>query len=608
MLVFGFTFYGCEKDLIHPIATDHSDQIATLGERSPIPFTVENMQLAYRMLKANPTATSFPGENKETLSKSTTGYQITVTHNYYRFLPTSLEQLELLVSDDVLLVSDVPFEYDSDLGSENYMDPDLANAGAEFTYYYSVAPVDYVLPDGIAYETIGQLHFTPEDKISDTPTATEAQALDFFHDLNLEARQLSGDLDQTEEAELTYFETVTDAADPAKPSMRYEEVIAQGLSLQDVIIDFSDIETNKKRRRWTPSGRVTVDDDDLSRFNVSTIVGVRNAEIRVRKWGFVPLRTTETLFDGTFATRSTRTKNVRYAVHFHPNDNRFTVKAGTIFWDARHIGTKKYSRSEWMQHFSAGRGHFYSLIQNAAADFMFDWTQSSSFQVKSPRHGIDIVAEYNSSNSARFLPYVTGFPNPTPLFIAEIRIGRLRKNVAGPDLYRGSINIYGNTIHELTHASHFQLHRSLFVGVGGIVDAKQRDLMIESWALGVETIITNHRYQDRFNRNVRYRRSQQFQYVDQQNDADPLVIDEYTPLFIDLNDSFNQNILGGNPRPPVDRVSGYTIPQMQQSLNGSTTLVQLENSLRDIHNNPTENNVAELFEYVAEVLESIRNE
>lgn len=557
------------------------------------------MQLAYDRPKENPSATPYPGNKTEGAEKSVFDYPITITHYYYRFLPTTMEEYETITSDSVLLVSDVPFEYDGDMGSENYMDPSLVGNGTDFTYYYSIAPVDYTLPSGVAYEIIGQLHFTPEDEISDTPTETEAQAIDFYHDLNLEARHLSSDLDQVEVTEFKYFETLADANDPTLPSMTYDAVMAKGVPFKDVIIDFSEIETFEKRRRWTPSDRVTVTDSGSS-FQGRVPVGVRNAEIRVRKYGWLPIRTTETDIDGSFATKHTRTKNVRYAVYFHPNDNRFTVKAGTIFYDARHIGTRKYSRDEWNQHFSGGRAHFWSLVQNASADYMFDWV-SGAFNLTSPRHGIDIIAEYNGDFSSMFRPYVTGFPNPLPLFIGEIRISRF-----GSGVYRGDVGGYATTTHELTHAGHFQMHRSLFLGIGGIVNGKERDLLIESWAEGVETILTNFRYSSRFNRGLNHNSFRQRQVVGNQDDDG--VINEYTPLFIDLNDNINQSGFPLIPTPPIDRVSGYTISQMQQCLNGSTTLVQLEICLRDVHQNPTEGNLAELFAYPAAVLQSLRDE
>jgi hypothetical protein len=142
----------------------------------------------------------------------------------------------------------------------------------------------------------------------------------------------------------------------------------------------------------------------------------------------------------------------------------------------------------------------------------------------------------------------------------------------------------------------------------GLLDQKQRDLIVESWAEGVETIITNDRYDFIApGSNLDWNDFRQRLAVGPQNVSG--TISNYTPLFIDLNDQVNQNAVFSSltPRPPVDRVSNYTIRQMQTSLETSRTLVQLENRLRDNHNNLTESNLAELFLYPQAVLETLQD-
>ena len=78
---------------------------------------------------------------------------------------------------------------------------------------------------------------------------------------------------------------------------------------------------------------------------------------------------------------------------------------------------------------------------------------------------------------------------------------------------------------------------------------------------------------------------------------------EYTPLVIDLNDNINQNLLPGTGGQfPIDRVSGYTIQQMQAALNNSRTLGEWRDKLVNNNVNATEGNINDVFDYAITVM------
>ncbi|MBC6995615.1 hypothetical protein QWY85_13355 [Neolewinella lacunae] len=567
--------------------------------------------MAYESLMANETASRYPdlGSGQE---KSFGSYVISTTHYYYRFLPQDSSQYEQLLADEILAVSDTPFELEGQDNGVNYVDPSIASTGSPFTYYYSVVPVGYALPNGIQAEHLADLHFTPEDEIGAEPTPAELEALDFYYNLNLEALKISGQLPEEERRELRYM---TSSNPNPLQSMSYEEVIRDKIPFDQVLIVFSDIDVAKSRRLWPPSGSITVEEDVLSSIQGSMrMVGVRNAHVKVRKWGWLVIQHAETTKTGAFVTSATRTQRVKYAVYFQPRDKRFTVKAGTIFTDARHRGTNSYERGQWLQSFPLAsdehRSHFYALVHNAAADYTFDWVEHPDFMLTRPWWGIRISAKFNSTSS-NYLGFLNSSIVPlggsVPVFLSEIRVSRYNGDEKNR-IYKGSDGIYATTTHELAHAGHFAMDRLMFLGFSGLFDVKQRDLMIESWAEGVETIVTNHRYDAIApGSNIDYNSFRQELGVGSQ--GSPNAISKYTPLFIDLNDRINQNTIFANfiPRPPVDRVSDYTISQMQTSLKTSRTLVQLENRLRVNHDNPTEENLAELFIYPLEVLATLQD-
>src|SRR5690606_27535833 len=141
--------------------------------------------------------------------------------------------------------------------------------------------------------------------------------------------------------------------------------------------------------------------------------------------------------------------------------------------------------------------------------------------------------------------------------------------------------IYGVVIHEMTHASHYRMDKGFFLNVNFLTSDSRCKMqtLSESWAEGVETIVTNDRYKQLSSNYVAsaimrdndvgnfYNSIRQ---EDFKND-----IDEYTPIVTDLIDDYNQKeklkFSNGdvNPNRPNDRVKGYNLNQIQSSLNTS---------------------------------------
>lgn len=127
--------------------------------------------------------------------------------------------------------------------------------------------------------------------------------------------------------------------------------------------------------------------------------------------------------------------------------------------------------------------------------------------------------------------------------------------------------------------------------------------MAESWAEGVETIITNDRYLE-LNRNYvatnaedprgvgelrLYNSWRQDQIVEHGSN------EEYTPIVIDLVDDFDQRAeIRANL--PIDRVRGYLLRQIQTSLENARGPHGWKENLIHDHVNATEGFVEELFD------------
>jgi hypothetical protein len=558
-------------------------QLVQLGKKNKIAFTVENMRKAYSNILANSTASQHPADVANYKSTSNYGnYQINTTHYYVKFSPQDSLQYETIVADTTLAVSDIPFEYDVETSGDIYQDPDYQ--GTDLTYYYAVVPVGYRLPTSINKEIVADLHFTDEDAIPVDAPEYQLQLVDFYHDLNTEALKITDNLGNELE-ELQYFYT---PPQDQQEVLMWRDAASRGLSLEDLTINFNeeDYMVEKffgRRESWNPSGNLRLFEDAISQN-----VGVMGAEIRVRKWGWLVIKRTNTDRAGNFITSSTRTKNVKYACYFQ-NSILYTVKAGTIFWNARDRSHFSYKRGSWSRTYTSGSDHFYAMINNAAFDY-FDRVVST-YKIQRPDYFQRIVGKKW---------YTNGSSHATIGLLAPFAGYDITITIGSGGRYRGSDGIYATTVHELTHKGHQNLDRGMFSVFS--VSSKDRLILKESWAEGVETVVTNDRY---FGLTAFYNSTQPGDNGRWNSFRQILVaenMNEYTPIVDDLIDTFNQGL--ADPARPFDNVSGFTLNQIQGALNNSRNPNDWFNALKNL-NVVNQNDLEILFDYVFVVRNNI---
>lgn len=167
-----------------------------------------------------------------------------------------------------------------------------------------------------------------------------------------------------------------------------------------------------------------------------------------------------------------------------------------------------------------------------------------------------------------------------------------------------SDQVYGVTAHELAHWSHWQLDKNTFVGLASdayLSGIDNNEAVIESWAEGVEWQFGMGRYRDLFNNlDYNYNGSNQWKRITNPDSNIDLI---YTSLVIDLTDDCNQRITACSSEFPFrsgsfypnDRVSEYTLQQIEQALRGSGSWNAWRNNIRNMHANNTEVFLDELF-------------
>lgn len=574
-----------------------------LGDSLDIPYTVANMQTAFDNLIFNLKNNSKTSKLAKTF-KDGEDIEVLPSHYYYRFLPKDSAEHNLLVNDTVLQVSNIPLHLKVEQEGDYYDDPNyVGDENPEaLSYLYAVVPYDYTIPGNLQGERLDNYYFAP-DVSKDAPEEGEIVVKqpvnqttkdiltadengEVFEYLELEALKLTNNLDEDELAVLRFYLP----NDTTATLYSYEEAAQLGYEQKDLMMDLASVEDLLEqeilanRSKWNPNGKITVKEDVVNKT-----VGVAGAEVKVRKWGLVVIRRAYTDKNGEFKTSSTGTKRVKYAVYFN-SPFRFKVMAGTVFVEARHRGTSTYKKQSWNQHFSSGRGQFYALVHNAAYDY---YTRVvPTYDLRRPRV-CRISAKYDLCGSSEHRPDIL-----TLLPTSDIRVTRREEDDNGNCIYRGTDGIYATTVHELTHAG----HRELDTGMFNILYSNncERLMLRESWAEGVETIVTNDRY-----RSLRstYLNSTNdnlgWNYQRQRNTVAEMT--EYTPVVADLVDNLNQNDAFSTVY-PIDKVQNYQLSQIQRALDNCRTLDCWENNLRNYYNNSSEQYLNELFGYVRGVL------
>src|SRR5690554_17780 len=544
-----FSLFSCSQDDVILTESDADSNTTFKTLNGQIPFTVENVQSALVNVL------NHYSEKRPAVVQRFAAYQVNTTHMYYKFTPAdSLQYAALMEQDDVLGLTTDPFEHNV---VERTEDP----AEDEIPVFYAVVSVETQLPE-VPYQVVAELHFTDEDKLEDIPANYDE--VEFKQNLMYEARKLAGHLDNEEIAE---------------GYMNYEE-------------GFDDSQNNGGKttyglfgKKWRPSGTIRVEEDVLTALNdtrVKFYVPVKGAQVNVLKWGWLRVEYGTTDNNGNFSTGTTYTKEVHYNVKFKGTYSH--VKEGNMF-DIANWKSGKHKKGALNANFQLGtREQFHALVFNAAYDYFT--RVIPLYNITYPHFPVTINAKYNTNGSEFIVPIVP--------FTSTVRIGRLKNGD-----YRNSDGIYGTTVHELTHASHHKMD-------GGFYNknTRERKLMKESYCEGAETIMTNQRYRMLYGNGYRGSNGTQHANTNGWNGrmqrttiAD---MTAYTPLVIDLVDELNQSTI--NPNFPVDRVSGYTLKQIQDALNGSRSLDDWKNKLINNYNNPTEGFIDDVFDYAQEAL------
>lgn len=374
------------------------------------------------------------------------------------------------------------------------------------TYQYCSVPVDKILPSKVDYEILDELYI-PDDYSDVNDQSARKELLTEY--LVEEALRITGNLS-------------------GKPSKNSDLL---GL-----------------RSSWRPAGRISLQDNDLN-----GIVGVGGIAVRATRWFTTHIGYTSS--NGYFSCNGTFKRDANYSISWDRYD--YDIRSGSL-GKAVLDGPKKTGdwnitlapeSTQWM----------YALVHQAAHDYYYGnrlglkAPPQNSFWKSSMK-----ISVWNEGNDD-----ANGSHCKDCRFLGISSRIRIWKNTSK------SSEIYATTLHELAHASHWELRKNNWLAT--------EDRIIESWARGVQWALGRLRYPN-------YR-------------GGSTILPLYTQIVVDMIDGSADYTNNGSSIFSKDNVTGYTIKNIEDVLSNTTNWNDWHNNIKNSYENNTENNLQTLFNH-----------
>ncbi len=530
---------------------------------------------------------------------------IQATHLYVKFLPHSSEGLDILARDSTLNLYDYPLDYEIAENGDYYRDP--AVPSGQPTPLYCAVEVGYAFPAKVNYEIVEEL-FIPDD-YSDERVASGRLGIDdgWVDELVTEALRLTGNL-----------ETAHEHNEESSPNDRSAE--------------------RARRSRWRPSGRLKIwdrevasetrtrsvhshweyytcdsgggengDDDGIIPFAESReiallrgvdgrmscrravyrtetytvggprYVGLEGVEVRARRWFTTHEGITNS--QGDYSCDGTFKRRANYQVQWERW--HFKIRDGQSTRGAQHNGPKK--TDSWNVNYGSSSGpdkqHYFASIFRPAYHYYY---QNRKGLRKPPENGnlrtqlkiATITAPEGECGMVQGAAgcfdhkawRAFGLSNPVKIWRYDAT----------------DRNLYATVIHELAHASHYHMSHWQF--------RNSEDVVIESWATGVDWELTRMVYTD-YEPNY-YSRLRYTGIVQDLIDGT-----DTTATSVYYYDDMGPWSFVPSTKNYSDEVSGYTIRQIEDALRGQRTWNGWKTNIKHRYNNATKNNLDALFSH-----------
>lgn len=454
------------------------------------PYSVVNMRLAYKnLLAANPSI------------KPQSVPSVRTSHYYVKFKPATDDELKTLQQDTMLLLYEYPLDYEFE-GGTSYHDPEIPDSLPTYQYASVEQERWIAMKDtlSVAYEVLEELFIPDEDS-------------------------LLGDVDDDEtESPIAAYALSADGSG-------VEEWAVDALVEEALRITGNEEPMTRSNSKWRPSGSVKAYDNI-----VDGMVPLKGLKVRARRWFTTHRGYTDA--DGKFVCDGTFKRPANYSIAWE--SGRFDIRDGNIV-QAYYNGPKQ--RGSWNLEIDGGKSLRYATIYRAAYRFYHGNTYGLTRPSNKRKEKIAYIHKKGDVNGDYNRQLGSGV-------WSDIRI--FGKNDSG---WRESSEIFSTTCHELGHSAHY---------TNASYNYKNSTKPIkESWARCVQYHLTNEEYKelgvfDKLNSTINMvwhsstgltknikKAYIQPDYAYNYQGWSAIYTDEnmrlnYTPLFIDLIDSYNQ--------------------------------------------------------------------
>ena len=535
------------------ISKEQKGVATQLGRKLENPYSVKNMKKALENLKKSKLGAKIATEDLE----------IITTHLYVKFIPKTEQEMDNLMIDSSLVLYDYPLDTEILINGDYYRDP--LTPADQPTPQYCAVKVDDVLADNTA--VFNAFGLVTEMHEVQTTTLEELFIPDVYY---APISRISNNNSKNA--------TMLKINGKMVSAALIDALVEEALRITNNLGTSSTANITGKtmNNSWRPAGRIRVWDDFMQNF-----VGVEGAQVRARRWftthrGWVGA-------DGFYSCDGTFKRDANYSIDWDRN-GVFHVQDSWLN-GATYNGPKR--EGNWDLNLRDDKQAYYATIYSGAYFFFY----KPILGLARPPRGLRIKARIENDESS--------FVKAREIFFGSA----ISMKAYGSN----SQTVFGITIHELAHAQHRLLDLGSYNSV--VFDAytspcapsaescdnpgptgKNSRRFMETWAQTVEIVLTLERY-----RNVLQRPD--FQFAQSNLQLRPIAFsgirNYYTSAGFDMIDDINQRNL--NATLPVDRVSGYTILQLQAALISSRSWWQWRDNIKSRYNNPTEENLDELF-------------
>lgn len=317
--------------------------------------------------------------------------------------------------------------------------------------------------------------------------------------------------------------------------------------------------TANKKSAFTPGGKIEIFD---TRLNAN--IGLEGVEVRANRWFITHTATTND--SGLYRMTKTFNDPCNYSLYF--KTDKFEVRDG--FMSQAWVNGPKI-KADWNHTLANGYDRFVGHIFRGA----YRYHHLPIDGLRRP-----FITPLGAKNILKAVDADKGWAG-TNSIVFPIKIARFRIN----NVEYQSDEIYSATCHELGHTSH-----NIVMNAGVIQYIQVSSLLRESWCTAVEWTLTRLEYKARgiaAYADPTYIVNATFPIDYGLQDwlkGGSSYFDEYSPLFIDLVDNYDQSQDWAGR--PVDAVSGYTLATIESTfLKHSYGLTSLSQNLKA--NKPT---------------------